>query len=154
MLQYISQLSWAQVLLNPSDSQGVRAAVMGELRSPSTVCGAESWMMTGTLRMPMWCADSSSVELLRKPITFQSLSVAWVLLAWGVSSALEMRPSWCSATPPIIRQCQWEFLKTLVWFVQVSHCVKGTECFLGFIQPTCAVASQILSWHESELDDS
>lgn len=79
--QYISQLSWAQVLLNHSDSQGVRAAVLGGLRSPSVVCGAESWMTAGTLGMPMWCAHSSSVELLRKPITSQSLSVARVLLA-------------------------------------------------------------------------
>lgn len=81
VIQYIFQPSWAQVLLNHSDSQVVRAAVMGELRSHSMACGGESWMMTGTLRMLMWYADSSSVELLRKPITFQGLSEAWVLLA-------------------------------------------------------------------------
>jgi len=59
----------------------VRAAVMGELRSHSMARGAEFWMMTGTLRMLMWYADSSGVELPRKPITFQGLSEAWVLLA-------------------------------------------------------------------------
>ncbi|XP_059582219.1 antigen WC1.1-like [Alligator mississippiensis] len=44
---------------------------MGESRFPSVEHRAESWMISGTRMMPLWCAGSSSVELLRKPITLQ-----------------------------------------------------------------------------------
>lgn len=81
VIQYMFQLSWAQVLLKHSDSQVVRAAAMGELRSLSMARGAEYWMMTGTLRMLTWYAESSSVEMPRKPITFQGLSEAQALWA-------------------------------------------------------------------------